>query len=131
MNSPKLWTQNFIYYLKETHPELYMTIIYILQNCYTVISGIIIICLLYFIGFCCITNDEKNRLYEETGVIFYVVIFSVGVSIALLLTIIYKIVKLATISIIDFIIQMYNIINKFVSALQQYTHNINEINASV
>jgi hypothetical protein len=128
MNSPKIWTKNFISYLKESHTELYVTITNILRMIYSIVFLAIISSISYIIGYNCIETTEIIKLTDEIGPLAYVVISILGSGAFMLVLCIFT-ATLWTIDVVMMIIIFsYMTICEFIVALKQYNATAKNLN---
>jgi hypothetical protein len=124
--SPKLWIQNFISYLEINNKPLYDTIINYLHILKISIFVIVLIICFNCIGYYCISKNDVDRLYEETGIdcLSYLIVTLVGIGICFALFGMYCAIYSSIILMIQFILQIYDTIFSIISALRAYNNNL-------
>lgn len=118
INSPKLWTKNFLAYLEENHRDLYLIIMNVLNIIKNSIITLLIICVLYLIGYNVFPDIDK--LIEETGMASYVIIPLLGLALCLAICGVFMFTTYFIDITIEILFNLYDVTRKFIMALQQY-----------
>ena len=126
INSPKLWTKNFLSYLEEKHSELYITTSNALEifKYFVIIS--LIISILYLVGYCCLSKIDD--LYEDINldIVAHLVVATMGMGILGSLFILCMILNLFITFTIKIILNIYNTLFDLIVVLYVYNTDISE-----